>query len=142
MVVAVDWSVIYVLVCFLLVFWAARKFLFLPLDKILEERREKIESAQQMASGSDEDVKHKLSEYNARLSEARGAGFEVRQQLKGDAVGREQQIVGEARERAAARMNEAQETLDREIEENKRSLEGETAALAASIADTLLGRRA
>ena len=86
MVVAVDLSVFYVLFCFLLVFWAARKFLFLPLDKILEERREKIESAQALAAGSDEDVKRKLGEFNARITEARGTGFELRQQLKGEAV--------------------------------------------------------
>jgi len=141
LVVQIDLSVIYILICFLLVFWVARRFLFQRLDRIIEQRNEQIESARQLAENTDAKVAKAIAGYDGSVSEARAKAFELRQQLKGEASEREKQIVEEARSAASERIKGAQGDLDRKVEEYRIPLAAEGARLAESIAELVLRRR-
>jgi len=141
LVVNLDLSVIYVLICFLIIFWVSRRTLFLPLDKVLEERRERIESARDFLAAAETEVSKKLAEFEARITEARSEGFTVRRSLKDEAVGKETEVIEAARARAAQKAGEAQAEIERAVEKSKRLLATESEQIGSSIAEALLGRR-
>ena len=142
MVVKLDLSVIYVLICFLIIFWVSRRTLFLPLDKVLEQRRERIDSARDYLAAAETEVSKKLAEFEARINEARGEGFTVRRRLKDEAVGKETEIIEAARAKAAQKAGEAQAEIERAVEKSKQLLATESEQIGNSIAEVLLGRRA
>ena len=141
MVVQIDYSVFYVLICFLIIFWVARRFLFQKLDRIIEQRNEQIESARQLAESSDAKVGKAIAEYDSRVSRARAEAFDLRQRLKGEASEQEKQIVEGARSNASERIKGAQEELDKMVAEYRTPLAAEGVRLAESIAELVLRRR-
>ena len=137
--VNVNLSFLYVIVCFLIIFFVARKTLFTKLDGILAERHEMIEGAQEKAAGDEEYIEGKLTEVNEKLAEARGDAFKQRQGMREEALETQSGIVAEAREKAAAQIATAQAELDTAVSDARAQLERESEALAKDIADRVLG---
>ena len=141
MVVTVDLSVVYILICFLLIFWVASRTLFRPLDRILAQRREEIVSARELDESSRTEAEKILADYNGKIAEARSAGFSVRQGLKESAAQAERELIENAFEEAARKLESAQAGLERELEESKHRLAGESEEMAEGIAAAVLGVR-
>jgi len=139
MVISVDLSVIYILICFLLIFWVARKTLFVPLDRILDERRAAIESARELVRSSSERIELSLKEYEARINEARGKGSQIRKGYKDEGLRHERTLLDEAREKAAGRNEHAAEELRGQMTGARRTLGEQAGELAELIAQTVVG---
>ncbi len=138
MVVSLDYSVIYVLICFLIIFWMAKRFLLDSLNRIIEERHGLIESAREQAESLDAEIRDALAEYEKRISSARGEGFAVRQSLKEAAAGKQRKLIDKAREEAAKRVAAAQADLESIVEESKRHLRAESEEMAEGIAAAVM----
>jgi F-type H+-transporting ATPase subunit b len=141
LVVQIDFSVFYIFICVIIVFWVARLALFRPLDRIIEEREEKIESSRKFAESTNADVDKQLAEYEQRISETRSKAFALRQELKGKAGEHEKKIIEEARSQAAVRIDGAQAELDKTTERFRKPLSKEGLTLGESIAELLLRGR-
>lgn len=142
MIVDVDLSIFYVLVCFLVIFWMAAKTLFKPLDRILNERREMIESAEAAVENLGARTNTALEEYNQRISEARSESFALRQELKQAAGVSEREVIDKARANAAEMVTEAQAELQQAAEKSRQELAGQSDEIAERIVTAVLGRQA
>ena len=140
MVVKIDFSVFYVLICFIIIFWVARKSIFKPLNTILDGRRERIESSHRLVEANTAEIEEALSTYNKQLMNAKSEGFSTRQDMKNEGIDKQKELIDKARGEAAEKIAHAQEDLEGVLTEAKARMERESAQLAEAITAAVLGR--
>jgi F-type H+-transporting ATPase subunit b len=125
----------------LLQFYLKRVF-FKPLEKVLRQRYEATEGARKAAEASLERASAKAAEYEAALRTARTEIYQAQEQLHKQLQEREAAQVAESRARADAAVKAARDEIARDVEAAKAELRGESEALAAQIAESILRRSA
>ena len=122
---------IWTLVCFAITFFVLRRFAFGPVQKIIDERRQRIRQALDEADNARNEARRLLEEHRALMQQARG-----------DAEG----ILAEARRIADAQRERLKDELDaereRRIEDTTKQIEAETRRalelIRAEVADLTL----
>jgi F-type H+-transporting ATPase subunit b len=106
---------IWTLVCFGITFYVLRRYAFGPVQKIIDERRQRIRSSLQEADNARDEARRLLEEHRALMREARGQSEE---------------ILAEARRVADAQRERLREELEaerqRRIEDTRKQVEAET----------------
>jgi F-type H+-transporting ATPase subunit b len=106
---------VWTIVCFGITFFVLRRFAFGPIQKIIDERRQRIRSSIEEAEKARTEARRLLEEHRALIGQARGQA---------------EQILSEARkvgESMARRVKEETEAdRQRRLEETKRQIEAET----------------
>jgi F-type H+-transporting ATPase subunit b len=106
---------IWTIVCFLITFFVLRKWAFGPVQKMLDERRERVRQALAEADHARAEARRLLEEHRALMGRAREEAEEIRQEVRSDA------------EKLRKRATEEIETdRQRRLEETKRQIEAET----------------
>ena len=119
---------IWTVLCFLATFFVLRRFAFGPIQKIIDERRQRIREALHEADNARAEARKMLDEHRAMMAEARGKAEE---------------ILVEARKVAEAQKKRLREELEadrqRRLEETTRQIEAETVRalelIRAEVAD-------
>lgn len=140
--VNINLSVFYVLFCFLLIFFVARKILFLKLERIIDERSEKIEGNRRSAASDEETIEQKTAEIKKVLDGARSEAFAERHQLRDEALDRQKAILEETRKSNAEKLKQAEGEIAATVEEAKVTIRTESDEMAKKIAANILGRTA
>src|SRR6266540_1790933 len=106
---------IWTVLCFLATFFVLKRFAFGPIQKIIDERRQRIREALQEADNARAEARKMLDEHRAMMAEARGKAEE---------------ILVEARKVAEAQKKRLRDELEadrqRRLEETTRQIEAET----------------
>jgi F-type H+-transporting ATPase subunit b len=106
---------IWTLICFAITFYVLKRFAFGPIQRTIDERRDRIRKAVTEAENARNEARDLLEEHRQLIGQA-----------KGEAAG----ILAEARTVADAQMErvkrEAEEERQRRLEETKRQIEAET----------------
>ncbi len=119
---------IWTLISFGITFFVLRRFAFGPIQKIIDERRQRIREALQEADNARAEARKMLDEHRAMMAEARGKAEE---------------ILVEARKVAEAQKKRLRDELEadrqRRLEETTRQIEAETVRalelIRAEVAD-------
>jgi F-type H+-transporting ATPase subunit b len=126
---------IWTLVCFAVVFFVLRKFAFGPIQKVIDERREKIRSSLDEADNARAEAHKLIEEHRALIAQARNDAEE---------------ILSEARKVATAQAARAKEETEadrqRRLEETRKQIEAETqkalGQIRSEVADLTLAATA
>ena len=106
---------IWTVLCFLATFFVLKRFAFGPIQKIIDERRQRIREALHEADNARAEARKMLDEHRAMMAEARGKAEE---------------ILVEARKVAEAQKKRLRDELEadrqRRLEETTRQIEAET----------------
>jgi F-type H+-transporting ATPase subunit b len=106
---------IWTLVTFGLTFWVLKRFAFGPIQRLIDERRERIQQSIKEADDARTEARRLLEEHR---------------QLIGQARGQAEEILGEARRVADAQRERVREETEadrqRRLEETRRQIEAET----------------
>ncbi len=106
---------IWTLICFAITFYVLKRFAFGPIQKTIDERRDRIRKAVEEADQARTDARNLLEEHKQLMGQA-----------KGEAAG----ILAEARKVADAQIErvkaESEVERQRRLEETKRQIEAET----------------
>jgi len=106
---------IWTIVCFLITFYVLRKYAFGPIQKMIDDRRERIQNALDEADHAREEARNLLEQHRQLIGQA-----------KSDA----EEILGEARRVADAQRErvreETEEDRQRRLEETRRQIEQAT----------------
>ncbi len=106
---------IWTLVCFAITFFVLRKFAFGPIQKTIDERRERIRSSVAEAEHTRAEAKRLLEEHKALIGQAKGEAGE---------------ILAEARKVADSQRERAREEIEvdrqRRLEDTRKQIEAET----------------
>jgi F-type H+-transporting ATPase subunit b len=106
---------IWTIICFLLTLFVLKRFAFGPIQKMIDERRERIQRSIEEAEKARAEARRLLEEHRALIAQARGQG---------------EQILADARKVADAQRQRVKEETEadrqRRLEETKRQIEAET----------------
>src|SRR5919197_6514666 len=106
---------IWTLICFAIVFFVLRKYAFGPIQKVIDERRDRIRRALDEADNARDEARKLLEEHRALIGQARGQA---------------EDILAEARRVAEAQRQRVREETEadrqRRLEETRRQIEAET----------------
>lgn len=107
---------IWTIVCFLIALFVLKRYAFGPIQKTIDDRRERIRQSIEEAERARAEARRLLEEHKALIGQARG---------EAESILAEARRVGDAqRERMR---EEVEEDRQRRLEETRRQIEGETA---------------
>ena len=106
---------IWTIVCFLITLFVLRRYAFGPIQKMLDERRERIQRSIEEAEHAREEARKLLEEHRALIGQARGQAEEILAEAR---------KVGEAQRQRVREETEADR--QRRLEETRRQIEAET----------------
>jgi F-type H+-transporting ATPase subunit b len=113
---------IWTILCFLVTFFVLKRFAFGAIQKIIDERRQRIREAIAEADNAREEARTMLEEHRAMMAEARGQAEE---------------ILAEARKVAESQRARLRDEIEvdrkRRLEETSRQIEAETARALSLI---------
>ena len=119
---------IWTLVCFGITFFVLRKFAFGPIQKIIDERRQRIRSSLEEADRARDEARRLLEEHRALMADARGQAEEVlsearrigdaqRERLREELEAERQRRLDDTRKQVEAETRRALEQLRAEVAE-------------------------
>jgi len=122
---------IWTIVCFLIALWVLKRYAFGPIQKMIDERRERVRRSLEDAEEAREEARRLLEEHRSLIGQARSEG---------------EQILAEARRVAEAQRERVREETEadrhRRLEEIERQIEAETqralGAIRAAVAELSL----
>jgi F-type H+-transporting ATPase subunit b len=106
---------IWTIVCFLITLFVLKRYAFGPIQKMLDERRERIQRSIEEAEHAREEARKLLEEHRALIGQARGQAEEILAEAR---------KVGEAQRQRVREETEADR--QRRLEETRRQIEAET----------------
>jgi F-type H+-transporting ATPase subunit b len=113
---------IWTLVCFAITFFVLRKFAFGPIQKTIDERRERIRTSVEEAEHARAEARRLLEEHKALIAQSKNEAGE---------------ILAEARKVADSQRDRAREEIEvdrqRRLEETRKQIEAETARALEQI---------
>ncbi len=115
---------------------------FGPLGRVLDQRRQATEGVRQRAEELLVRAAARTAEYEEAIRNARSEIYREQEQLRQRWQQEHARAVAEARAAARAMIERARGELESELEDARRILQARSRQLAASIVETVLGRRA
>ena len=106
---------IWTLISFALTFFVLRKFAFGPIQRVIDERRQRIRQSLDEADRARSEARRLLEEHRQLISQARGQAEEI--------LGEARRVADAQRERAR---QETEADRQRRLEETRRQIEAET----------------
>jgi F-type H+-transporting ATPase subunit b len=106
---------IWTLIAFLITLFVLRKYAFGPIQKTIDERRERIRRSIEEAEDARDEARKLLEEHRALLGEARGQAEEILTEARRVAESQRQRV-----------KEETEADRHRRLEETKRQIEAET----------------
>jgi F-type H+-transporting ATPase subunit b len=113
---------IWTIVCFAIAFFVLKRYAFGPIQKLIDERRERIRQSLAEADHAREEARKLLEEHRRLIGQARAEAEEIRQEVRRDA----ELLRDRARE-------EIEVDRQRRLEETRRQIEAETSRSIAQI---------
>jgi F-type H+-transporting ATPase subunit b len=124
----------------ILLYFFLRYAFFRPLERVLKARFEATEGARQRAAETLALAEEKTHEYEAAMREARAEIYQAQEELHQRLEEQRKTEVTIARAQAEELIRKAKAELAADAAHAKKELEQQSEALAAEIADVVLGR--
>jgi F-type H+-transporting ATPase subunit b len=122
---------VWTIVCFLIVLFVLKRYAFGPIQKLIDERRERIRRALEEADEARAEARRLLEEHRKLIGQAKGEAEEIRTTARHEADAQLRRV-----------KEEAEADRQRRLEETKRQIEAETRRaleqIRAEVADLSL----
>lgn len=136
-----PWTALFVLLNTLTIFFVAKKFLFGPVMKMIEDRQNEIDGMYSDASKARHDAEAMQSEYSEKLSDAHAASDRIVKDAVARAQYREEEIIRQANAEARAILDKA--AADAALEKKKaiNDAKDEISGISMAIAEKVVERQ-
>lgn len=135
-----PWTSIFAICNLLILFLLVKKFLFKPVNAILEARQKEIDDLYSEANKDRSDAAGVKAEYDQKMRGAREEADGIVRSAMDSARRRSEQIVGEAASQAARMKQKAAGDIEQERRKAFAELQGELSGMAVDIAEKMVGR--
>jgi F-type H+-transporting ATPase subunit b len=122
---------IWTLICFAITFFVLRKYAFGPIQRTIDERRDRIRKAVDEADRARDEARELLEQHRALLGEAKGEAAEILADARRVSDAQIERVKHEAEEERQRRLDETKRQIDAET---KRSID----AIRSEVADLTL----
>jgi F0F1-type ATP synthase membrane subunit b/b' len=135
-----DFSLIAVMVIFIMTYWVVRKFFLEPINGVLEAREHETKTAEQRYAEAMEKLNAATAQVEERLHVAKRDAAQVRDRLRTEASAHRASMVERTAAEARKLVAEAEAKLNNEIKEAREKIVSESESLARLAAERILGR--
>lgn len=134
------WDIVWTVVNLLIFFILLRIFLFKPVMKVMDERRQKIQDDLDSAQAAREESEVLKAQYEAELADVHEEADKIRSNAKKYAEKEKAEIIAGAHAQAESMIADAQKTIERDRQEAIESAQNEIAGLAVLTAGRVVSR--
>lgn len=133
-----DGTVFIHIALILLMIWVLNRFLFRPVNRVLETRERKTGGRSSEAQEILKNVGDKQLSYDAALREARSEGYELIERERVSAVAERQLRVVAVKEEVAELLTREEQELERQKSQAKSAIAADAERMAERISATIL----
>lgn len=134
------WTALFILLNTLVIFFVAKKFLFVPVMKIITDRQQEIDDMYAQADNAKSEAENLQREYQDKLSQVAATSERLVKEATVRAQGREEEIIREANARAEAIRAKASADIAQEKKKAINDAKNEISVIALAIAGKVVGR--
>ena len=134
------WTALFVLLNFLLLFFVAKKFLFVPVKKMIDSRQKEIDDMYAQAQSAQDSAKALEAEYQTKLAAAQETSDRLVKEAVARGKNREEEILRQANREADAIREKASADIAREKKQAVSEAKNEISSLAMEIAGKVVGQ--
>ena len=134
------WTALFTLGNFIILFVVAKKFLFVPVMKMINDRQQEIDDMYAQADAAKESAQALEAEYKAQIAMAQQTGDELVKAAMVRGKNREEEIIREANREADAIREKAAADIAREKKKAVNDAKNEISVIAVAIAGKVVGR--
>ena len=135
-----PWTALFTLLNTLTIYFVAKKFLFVPVMKIIADRQQEIDQMYADAGSAKEEAEAMRSEYQDRLTDAQATSDRIVREAVSRGQAREEAIVRQAQAEASAIMDKAAADIRQEKKKALNEAKDEISDIAMAIAGKIVGR--
>lgn len=134
------WTLIFQLCNLLILALLMKKFLFKPVQSILDKRKEEIAGIYAEADADRNSAEQLKAEYTQKMSNARAEADRMVRDAQTAASQKSDEIIESAQKSAAYMKRKAEEDIEAQRRQAFDSLKGDISGMAVSIAEKMVGR--
>ena len=134
------WTALFVLLNTLTIFFVAKKFLFGPVMKMIQDRQQEIDGMYEAAGSARDEAAALRNEYQEKLSDAQAASERLVKEATARAQSREEEILRQANAEADAIRAKAAADIAQEKKKAINDAKDEISGIALAIAGKVVGR--
>ncbi|MBO5079093.1 MAG: F0F1 ATP synthase subunit B [Oscillospiraceae bacterium] len=134
------WTALFVLLNTLTIFFVAKKFLFKPVMKIIQDRQDEIDGMYADADQAKATADALQAEYQQKLSAAAETSDRIVKEAMVRGHSREEEIIRQANAEAAAILDKAASDIAQEKKKAINDAKDEISGMAMAIAEKVVGR--
>ena len=135
-----PWTALFTLANTVALFLVMKKFLWVPVLKMIEDRQQEIDSMYSQADAAQAEAKALQQEYQQKLSVAAETSERIVKEAVARGQGREEEIIRQANREAAAIMDKASADIALEKKKAINEAKDEISVIAMAIAGKVVGR--
>ena len=135
-----PWTALFILLNTLTIYFVAKKFLFVPVMNMIEERQKEIDDMYAEANSAKTEAAALEAEYQQKLSKATETGERIVKEAVTRGQAREEEILRQANAEASAIMDKAAADIALEKKKAINDAKDEISELAMAIAEKVVGR--
>ena len=135
------WTALFILLNTLIIFFVARKFLFRPVMKIIQDRQQEIDDMYTQAGKAKEQASALQAEYEEKLSAATDKADLLVKEAVARGQRREEEILRQANAEANAIREKASADIAQEKKKAINEAKDEISVIAMAIAGKVVGRQ-
>ena len=133
-------TALFILLNTLIIFFVARKYLFGPVMKIIQDRQKEIDDMYADAGEAKEQATQLRSEYEEKLAQASETSQRIVREAVARGQSREEEILRQANAEAAAILEKASDDIAQQKKKAVNDAKNEISSLAMDIAGKVVGR--
>jgi F-type H+-transporting ATPase subunit b len=131
---------VWTLVSFAIAFFVLRRYAFGPIQKLIDERRERIRQSLEEADRARDEARRLLEEHRALIAQARREGEEILAEARRVADSQRERVKAEAEEDRQRRMDETRRQIEAETQRALGVIRTEVAELALLAAEKVTAK--
>ncbi|MBE6951988.1 MAG: F0F1 ATP synthase subunit B [Ruminococcaceae bacterium] len=135
-----PWTALFTLANTVALFLVMKKFLFVPVMKMIDARQAEIDGMYADAGKAKSDAEALQSEYQEKLSAAQAMSERLVKEAVARGQSREEEIIRQASAEASAIMDKAQADIAREKKKAMNDAKNEISSMAVAIAEKVVER--
>jgi F-type H+-transporting ATPase subunit b len=138
--ISLDYSVLYQIVLFLVLWIVLRKVLFQPYLKLLEERERKTTGAQHDSIDLEHEGARLRAQYEEKIAQAQAAGYRAKETFLQQARREREATLTRARDEAMTMLEGVRREVESQIRRERQLAMAEARSVAQEMVRKVLGR--
>jgi F-type H+-transporting ATPase subunit b len=138
--IALDYSVFYQVVLFVVLWAVLARVLFRPYLNLLEERERKTTGVQHDSTDLEREGARLRAQYEEKIAQAEAMGYAAKEAIVQEGRQQKEKIITQARDESASMLETVRREVESQFQKERQLIATEVRTLAHEMASKILGR--